>query len=763
MSRDGTTLIGRTGNSFFRWTAEGGMTISDTLSDAAWGEVFLSGDGMVVASSGFVNSATRAFRWMPGQSPTLLGEIPGGTEGSSPLGISFDGATIVGWGNSAGGLEAMRWTEATGMKGLGDLPGGDFFGSAISSSDNGLVVVGTSRSDQGVWDPSEPFIWTPNAGIRRMADVFATEEVTGIGNWDLIDTKAVSKDGSSFWGWGGMGITTRFWYVDLGAPPNDPVGAATIEGFVDGIWSEDTSWSGGVVPKPTDHWLHNSPGGDGVHAAKMHGAHEVQDFTWTSSDTLNFEGWPQNWRLGNFIVNGTFHLGDGTIHTTIWDPRVIFNGPVNLSGGVIGNTDGASEGGEFFFADNTELTFTGATWVFGRQYDPEHSQFRSHKTAVTWGKGSINLDGVGLNEFFTVHMLGDTQTEGNAKNVFTRNLTGRGGLRKTGPGKFILQAMHEDAPLVYDYERQTLVDEGEFQIDGVLTKSQVELKEGAKISGTGSIWGLVGKGEIGGSLTVTDRFAPNDSSIGQFSFSGTSLTLKGQVRMDLPDFDPALADRVTSSSGGSLNLDGATLALLGSNWTVGQVFTLFTGFSEVIGTFAETADGTVLTAPVWDAVGYALRVNYHGDGVTITVVAPPKVTGGFADFLNSLPGGQSGTTDNGDNDPWPNIFEYLFGLDPNAPDGQVVDSLLSEDNGEPCMILTFPLKQGTSGAFITVEKSEDLTGWTTIWDSSQDPNYQSAAVVSIETIEGKDLVSIKIPAPQNEAACFARIAGSLSE
>lgn len=773
ISDDGKTIVGTTsislqvkGERAFVWTEETGVTVSGTLDDASLAEVHLSGDGSVVAGTGFINGATRAFRWVPGEAPILLGELPGGSEGSAPAALSTDGSVIVGNGQSAGGFEAMRWVEGEGMKGLGDLPGGIFFGTATDTSSNGNVVIGYSRSDQAPQGGDDPFVWTPNAGIRRLADVFVDEEVTGIEDWVIWAVEGVSDDGSVFFGWGEYESAIRHWYVDLGAPPSDPVGAATIEGYVDGIWSEDTAWSGGVIPKSTDHWLHTTQGGDGTHDAKMHGPEEIQDFTWNSSDTLNIEGWPGNWRQGNLIVNGDFHLADGAIHTTNWDPRVLFNGDVNLSGGTIGNNEAASAGGEFVFADNTQITLTGATWVFGQQYDPEHSQFNNFKTAVTWGTGSIHFNSVGLAGLFTVHMLGDTQTEGNSKNVFTRNLTGPGGFRKTGPGRFILLPSHNETPLVYDYEGLTIIEEGTFQCDGTLTSSQVDVREGATVSGAGAIADLVGKGNIGGSLTITDRFAPNDSGNGKFTFSGTSLTLQGQTRMDLTSFDPAFSDAVISSSGGSLILDGAILVPSANGTTIGQVFTLFSGFDEVVGTFADTPDGQVMTAPIWDSEGFALRVNYTADGVVITAVEPPEptnVTGGFAIFLDALPGSQSDITGNSDNDPWPNIFEYLFGLDPEVPDGQVVDSLLTEENGDPCLVITFPFDPTTSGAFITVEKSEDLTDWVTIWDSTLDPGYQSAAVVKVESIEGIDLVSIKVPAPQTGTDCFARIAGSLSE
>ena len=209
-------------------------------------------------------------------------------------------------------------------------------------------------------------------------------------------------------------------------------------------------------------------------------------------------------------------------------------------------------------------------------------------------------------------MLGDTQTTGNNKNVLTRSTTGRGGFRKTGPGKLVFQASHDGSPLTYAHEKTTYIDEGEFQCDGTVANSQIELAEVAKISGSGTLKSLVGEGEIGGCPTVTDRFAPRDSSNGQFTFTGTSLTLQGQASMDLVGDVPAVSDSVT-------------------------------------GTFAGTPDGTVLTAPIWTSEGLAVRINDPVDGVVATIVSQPST---FADAAAPLPAGQRSPTGNADNKFW---------------------------------------------------------------------------------------------------------------
>jgi probable HAF family extracellular repeat protein len=97
-----------------------------------------------------------------------LGDLPGGLNFSSAIGISADGSTIVGISGSSNttGQEAFRWNQDTGMVGLGDLVGGTFDSTARGTSANGSIVVGQSSSVNG----NEAFRWTQTTGMVGLGD-----------------------------------------------------------------------------------------------------------------------------------------------------------------------------------------------------------------------------------------------------------------------------------------------------------------------------------------------------------------------------------------------------------------------------------------------------------------------------------------------------------------------------------------------------------------------------------------------------------------
>lgn len=71
----------------------------------------VSADGCVVVGASSAPSAElEAFRWSEAGAMVGLGELPGGTDGSSAFGVSADGAVIVGSSSSVPGNEIVRWT-----------------------------------------------------------------------------------------------------------------------------------------------------------------------------------------------------------------------------------------------------------------------------------------------------------------------------------------------------------------------------------------------------------------------------------------------------------------------------------------------------------------------------------------------------------------------------------------------------------------------------------------------------------------------------
>jgi probable HAF family extracellular repeat protein len=103
-----------------------------------------------------------------------LGDLPGGSFGSSASGVSADGSVVVGGSSSAPGQQAFRWTQSGGMVGLGRLPGNTsaFYSKANGVSDDGSVVVGESLYFNtfspacGCWTPRlGAFRWTQTDGM----------------------------------------------------------------------------------------------------------------------------------------------------------------------------------------------------------------------------------------------------------------------------------------------------------------------------------------------------------------------------------------------------------------------------------------------------------------------------------------------------------------------------------------------------------------------------------------------------------------------
>ncbi len=224
VSADGTTVVGRSDQQGFRWSAATGMVglqipgcigspvptgvSADGSVIAGYcitvvpeGDSFLwtvgaptatsfigwvsgvSGDGSVVVGS----DVGSAFRWAQVGGFTHLGDLPGGGTQSGAAAVSADGLVVVGVGTSESGREAFRWTQSSRMIGLGDLPGGTFNSMTTAISADGSVVVGRGSSDEsGVG--YEAFRWTQLGGMIGFGDLPG-------GAFDS-EARGISADGS---------------------------------------------------------------------------------------------------------------------------------------------------------------------------------------------------------------------------------------------------------------------------------------------------------------------------------------------------------------------------------------------------------------------------------------------------------------------------------------------------------------------------------------------------------------------------------------
>jgi uncharacterized membrane protein len=84
----------------------------------------------------------------------LAGNDPAAAAPTQATAVSADGSAVVG----AIGSEAFIWTENAGIRRLGDLPGGALSSIANAVSADGLVVVGTGTSTGVAYEPASPHL-----------------------------------------------------------------------------------------------------------------------------------------------------------------------------------------------------------------------------------------------------------------------------------------------------------------------------------------------------------------------------------------------------------------------------------------------------------------------------------------------------------------------------------------------------------------------------------------------------------------------------
>lgn len=169
----------------FRWQDSAATVLASGMwdFDGIYDGVKVSPDGGVYAFThwGF---ETNAILHRSG-ADTLLG--PGIVGDLSKLGL-----VVVGQSSS----QAARW-HGGGVTLLGYLPGGAEASSALAVSDAGHVIAGWGTTAAG----HEAFLWTPESGMRRLADVL-TEHGLDLSGWTLKEATGLSASGRTVVGWG---------------------------------------------------------------------------------------------------------------------------------------------------------------------------------------------------------------------------------------------------------------------------------------------------------------------------------------------------------------------------------------------------------------------------------------------------------------------------------------------------------------------------------------------------------------------------------
>jgi probable HAF family extracellular repeat protein len=164
----------------------------------------ISYDGRTVVGLGnfsIPQTADEGFIWKEGVGIRGVGFLPGYVT-SQALAISGDGNVVVGnSANSAGHGPAVRWTQTDGMSSLGDLPNGTNDSNASATTFDGSVIVGSCLINGTT---NEAFRWTQATGMVGLGDL-------GGGQFYSVAT-SVSDDGSLVAGYSSTGATVGTGY-----------------------------------------------------------------------------------------------------------------------------------------------------------------------------------------------------------------------------------------------------------------------------------------------------------------------------------------------------------------------------------------------------------------------------------------------------------------------------------------------------------------------------------------------------------------------
>jgi len=256
LSADGNTVSGTQQNvdsdlEAARWTASGGVQLLGPLFGSTGCDAFLSGgyrcsaDGNTVVGNGWDGCDSRAIAWRSGTGMIALEAV--GFSNARASDVSDDGETVVGftqgnfnrtpavwnvsttlldplypfdlsvvgelWAATPEGrtvvgqwgredvtgftVPAMYWNADEGVRLLGWLDG-DELAQAYDVSANGRTIVGNSGT---VFTGFDAFIWTPEAGIQKLADRLVADGANLGDAAFLGNALAVSSDGRKIVGY----------------------------------------------------------------------------------------------------------------------------------------------------------------------------------------------------------------------------------------------------------------------------------------------------------------------------------------------------------------------------------------------------------------------------------------------------------------------------------------------------------------------------------------------------------------------------------
>jgi probable HAF family extracellular repeat protein len=206
ISGDGSVLVGwsHTGgptNHAFRWTALGGMEDLGNLPGGSLARAnAISIDGSTIVGY----SGPTSFRWTAEE--LMHPVLPGDPNYSGARAMSSDGSTVA---LEYHGGTAYRWTP----KGLENLGSVGIWPHSIPKvvSGDGSIISGALYFPSNTAD-NTPFLWNPEWGMRDANDYLYRLGVN-LAGWTLTQINGISHDGSVMTGVGTVNNQSRSWVL----------------------------------------------------------------------------------------------------------------------------------------------------------------------------------------------------------------------------------------------------------------------------------------------------------------------------------------------------------------------------------------------------------------------------------------------------------------------------------------------------------------------------------------------------------------------